>query len=91
MNGINNLLGAEIEVNLRKRASQCMGTFAVALNGQQLQQLTVFLLNRIDKSTTKTDQLTQVQCISLMAKTCGSKLEPFVDHIVTLLGRLISD
>jgi hypothetical protein len=58
MNGINNLLGDEIEINLRKRASQCMGTFAVVLNGQQLQQLTVFLLNRIDKSTTKVDQLT---------------------------------
>jgi hypothetical protein len=26
-----------------------------------------------------------------MAKTCGSKLEPFVDHIVSLLGRLMSD
>jgi hypothetical protein len=26
-----------------------------------------------------------------MAKTCGSKLEPFVDHIVTLLGRLMME
>ena len=26
-----------------------------------------------------------------MAKTCGGKLEPFVDHIVTLLGRLMME
>jgi hypothetical protein len=36
MSAISVLLGSQCEISLRKRASQCMGAFAVALNSQQL-------------------------------------------------------
>lgn len=65
-------------MNVRKRASYCMGAFAQILTGKQLQQLTQILVDRISKGTKKDDKVIQVACLSLMAKSVGNKLAPYL-------------
>ena len=62
-----------------------MGAFAVILNQTSLNQLCSLLLTKIKTGTNKADTVTQIQCLSMVAKAIGSKLAPFLDKIVPLL------
>lgn len=62
-----------------------MGAFAVVLNNKQLQQLVALIIERVRKSTNKSELPTLVQCLSLIAKSVGSKLTPFLQEIIPLL------
>lgn len=55
MKAINNQLQGGATVAIRKRASFCMGAFAVVLNAKQLQQLAALLLDRIRTGKNKAD------------------------------------
>jgi cullin-associated NEDD8-dissociated protein 1 len=76
-------------VNVRKRASYCMGAFAQILSGKQLQQLTTILVDKINKGSNKSDKVIQVACLSLMAKSVGNKLAPYLQQIIPLLSKLM--
>jgi hypothetical protein len=90
MNAIMSKLAIVMPIRVRQKASHCMGAFSVVLNPQQLANLTNELCKRITASSTKPDKLVQVSCLSLVAKTVGSKLSPFLDQIVPMLARLMT-
>ena len=79
MNAIISKLAVAVPLRVRQKASHCMGAFSVVLNSQQLANLTNELCKRITASNTKPDKLVQVSCLSLVAKTVGSKLSPYLD------------
>lgn len=89
MQAINQQLCDGATVNVRKRASYCMGAFAQILSGKQLQQLTTILVDKISKGSNKSDKVIQVACLSLMAKSVGSKLAPYLSQIIPLLSKLM--
>ena len=91
MRAISNQMRLESSPALRKRASYCLGQFAVILNPSQLHKLCQLLLDRIQKSPSKADKVTQVQCLSLMSKQVGDKLSPYLNEIVPLLSQLMLD
>ena len=66
------------EVSLKKKACYAMGSFAFILNNQQLGALVSDLLKRIEANAKKQDTTMFVQCLSLIAKTTGTKLTPFL-------------
>jgi hypothetical protein len=47
---------------LRKKATNCLGAFAVVLNQKQLHQMCLLLIDRIKQSKTKADTFTLLQC-----------------------------
>ena len=55
MQAINAQLTDGATVNIRKRASYCMGAFAQVLNAKQLQQLTMLLIEKIRTGKNKAD------------------------------------
>jgi hypothetical protein len=63
---------------IRKKASYCMGAFAVVLNNKQLQQLVLSILEKVRTNRNKGEVATLVQCLSLISKSVGSKLAPFL-------------
>ena len=71
---------------VRKRTTNCMGQFAIILNSRQLEQLITILMRRLKASEgTKKDLLTQIQCISQIARSVGSKLARFYGQLVPQL------
>ena len=63
---------------VRKRTTNCMGQFAIILSSKQLEQLISILMKRLKTSEgNKKDLLTQIQCISQIARSVGSKLSRF--------------
>lgn len=48
---------------VRKKATNCLGQFAIVLSARQLQKLLAILVERLTKSDNKVDLLTQLQCI----------------------------
>lgn len=78
MQAINQQLTGGESVNVRKRASYCMGAFAIILTQKQLATLSQLLVDKIKKGTNKADKVIHVQCLSLMAKSVGNKLSPFL-------------
>jgi hypothetical protein len=50
------------KLSLRKKATNCLGTFSVVLTQKQLQVLCLLLIDRIKKSKTKADSFTLLQC-----------------------------
>lgn len=71
--------------SIRKKATICIGAFAIVLTGRQLDQLTNSLCNRIRNSTNKAETLTLIQCIGHMSRTVGQKLGPFIGNIYPVL------
>lgn len=57
MRAINKQMTEGTSTNVRKRASFCMGAFAIILNGKQLQQLVQLLVAKISKGTDKREQV----------------------------------
>jgi len=89
MQAINIQLTDGSTVNVRKRASYCLGAFAQILTGKQLATLSQILLDKIKRGTNKADKVIHVQCLSLMAKSVGSKLSPFLGEIIPNLSKLM--
>jgi hypothetical protein len=85
MRVINSQLTQGTTPTIRKKASFCMGAFAVVLNNKQLQQLVALIIERVRKSQNKSELPTFVQCLSLIAKSVGNKLAPFLQEIIPLL------
>jgi len=85
MRVINSQLTQGSTPTIRKKASFCMGAFAVVLNNKQLQQLVALIIERVRKSQNKSELPTFVQCLSLIAKSVGNKLAPFLQEIIPLL------
>jgi len=89
MASINTQLSAGRSSKISKSASLAMGAFAIILNPTQLNKLVSLLLTKIHNSKTKQDKTTQVQCLTLMAKSIGNKLSPHVPDILSVLIRLM--
>ena len=71
---------------VRKKATNCLGQFAIVLTQRQLQKLITILLDRLNKSDNKVDLLTQIQCISQITRCVGGKLG---QNYETLFSKLI--
>ena len=91
MTAINAQLTGGQTLSLRKRASYAMGQFAVVLNNAQLSKLITLLLRKIDSRQAQADTIIQVQCLSIIAKSIGSKLAPHLAQIIPSLDRLSAD
>jgi hypothetical protein len=70
---------------LRKKATNCIGAFAVILNTKQLQQMCNLLIDKIKKSKTKNDSFTFIQCFGHMSRSVGNKLSNFLGDIFPIL------
>ena len=70
---------------LRKKATNCMGAFAVILTNKQLHTMCLLLIDKIKKSKSKTDSFTLIQCFGQMARTVGNKIASFLNDIFPLL------
>jgi hypothetical protein len=70
---------------LRKKATNCMGAFAVILNTKQLQQICNLLIDKIKKSKNKQDSFTYIQCLGHISRTVGNKLSNFLNDIFPIL------
>jgi len=70
---------------LRKKATGCIGTFAVVLNGKQLQTMCALLIDKIKKAKSKTDSFTYIQCLGNMTRTVGNKIAMFLGDILPIL------
>ena len=60
MQAINQQLTDGSHVNVRKRASYCMGAFAIILSQKQLATLSQLLLEKIKKGSNKADKVIHV-------------------------------
>jgi len=85
MTVINKQLTLGTTPQIRKKASYCMGAFAVVLNNKQLQQLVLLILDKVKTNRNKAEVANLVQCLSLISKSVGSKLAPFLQEIIPLL------
>jgi hypothetical protein len=85
MQAISALIINTVEVSLRKNASSCMGAFAVVLETAALQTLVNNLLTRAKTAKAPIDALVQIQCLSLVAKTVGNKLNPLLTQLIPVL------
>lgn len=68
-----------------------MGAFAVVLNNKQLQQLVLSILEKVRTNRNKAEVTNLVQCLSLISKSIGSKLAPFLQEIIPLLQMKMKD
>ena len=84
---INKQMFEGVSASIRRRASYAKGSFAIVLNQNQLGSMCQALLKRIESVADKADKVINVQCLSLMAKSVGSKLGPYIPQIVPLLQR----
>ena len=71
--------------SIRKKATICIGAFAIVLTARQLDQLCNSLCNRIRNSNNKAETLTLIQCIGHMSRTVGQKLGPFIGNLYPVL------
>jgi cullin-associated NEDD8-dissociated protein 1 len=72
---------------VRKRATYCLGQFAIILSSKQLQQLMNLLIDRLQKAQgDKQDLLVQIQCISQIARSVGNKLASNFSTLIPLLS-----
>jgi hypothetical protein len=63
-----------------------MGQFAIILSSRQLETLIQILITRLKSvEGNKKDLLTQIQCISQIARSVGNKLARFFGQLVPLL------
>ena len=74
--------------SLRKKATNCMGAFAVILNGRQLSLCLKVLIDKIKDPKSKQDMFTQIQCFSQMARNIGNRLTK--DNIKDVLPVLLN-
>jgi cullin-associated NEDD8-dissociated protein 1 len=70
---------------VRKKATNCLGQFAIVLSQRQLQKLIAILVERLNKSDNKVDLLTQLQCISQISRCVGGKLGQNYEQLFTKL------
>jgi hypothetical protein len=75
--------------SLRKKATNCMGAFAVILNGRQLSLCLKVLIDKIKDPRSKQDMFTQIQCFSQMARNIGNRLTK--DNIKDVLPVLLKE
>jgi hypothetical protein len=68
-----------------------MGAFAVVLNNKQLQQLVLSILEKVRTNRNKAEVANLVQCLSLISKSIGSKLAPFLQEIIPLIQMKMKD
>jgi hypothetical protein len=66
-----------------------MGAFAQILTSKQLAALSSILVDKIKKGSNKSEKVIHVQCLSLMAKSVGAKLSPYLQEVIPLLNTLI--
>jgi hypothetical protein len=85
---IPNQLGFQ-KPSLRKKATNCMGAFAVILNGRQLSLCLKVLIDKIKAPKSKQDMFTQIQCFSQMARNVGNRLTK--DNIKDVLPVLLHE
>jgi cullin-associated NEDD8-dissociated protein 1 len=78
------------KLSLRKKATNCLGAFAVILNQKQLHQMCLLLIDKIKKSRTKADSFTLIQCFGQMARTVGNKIAQYLNDIFPLLCEFAS-
>jgi hypothetical protein len=90
MRVINTQLTQGTTPQIRKKASYCMGAFAVVLNNKQLQQLVVLILERVRAGKNKAEVVTLIQCLSLISKSVGNKLAPFLQDIIPMLQQTMT-
>jgi cullin-associated NEDD8-dissociated protein 1 len=76
-------------LNLRKKSCNCVGAFAAILNVNQLSSLCRQLIDLIKKCKDKVQLVILVQCVSLVAKSVGNKLAPFLDELIPILQQFI--
>jgi hypothetical protein len=76
--------------SLRKKATNCMGAFAVILTTKQLHSMCLLLIDKIKKSRNKHDSFTLIQCFAQMARTVGQKVATFLNDIFPLLQNFTS-
>lgn len=84
-------LSSGATINLRKQSCNCIGAFAAILNATQLKVLCQELINLITKSQDKIHLATLVHCVSLVAKTVGNNLTPFLPQLVPILLKILTD
>ncbi len=65
---------SSVKLNLRKKATNCLGTFSLILNSKQLQQLIKVIADKIRTNKDKTTFLTHVQCFGSIARNVGHKI-----------------
>jgi len=68
-----------------------MAAFAVVLNNKQLQQLVLSILEKVRTNRNKAEVVNLVQCLSLISKSIGSKLAPFLQEIIPLIQMKMKD
>ena len=56
------------------------------LNTTQLNKLIQLLLRKIETPQGKNDTIIQLQCLSIIAKSIGNKLSPYLSQIIPLLN-----
>jgi hypothetical protein len=76
-------------INLRKKASQCMGAYSQVLNSNQLSNLCTQLITTITASKSKAEIIIQMQCFSEMSKFIRQKLAPYLQKILPLVQGLM--
>ena len=62
------------KANLRKKATNCLGAFALILNKAQLEQLVKLIADKIRTCKDKAEFLTHVQCFGWIARNVGNKI-----------------
>jgi len=77
--------------NLRKKATNCLGAFALILNKAQLLQLVKLITDKIRTCKDKGEFLTHVQCFGWIARNVGNKIaQQQVADVVPVLKDTIS-
>jgi predicted histidine transporter YuiF (NhaC family) len=70
---------------LHKKSCTCIGAFAAILNATQLKALCNELISLITSSKDKVHLTTLVHCVSLVTKTVGNNLTPYLPALVPIL------
>lgn len=76
--------------SMRKKATVCIGAFAIVLSGAQLENLVKLLSDRIVSSQNQAETLTLIQCIGHMSRTVGQKLGPYLGRLYPVLEKKMS-
>lgn len=72
---------------VKKRATFCLGQFAIILSSKQLQQLMNLLIERLQQSANKADLLVQIQCIAQISRSVGNKLNNYFKILFPVLSQ----
>jgi hypothetical protein len=73
------------KVSLRKKATNCLGSFAIILGSKQLKDLCTLLLKNIENHRDQADLLTQILCLQSITRTVGNKIQDHIQPIFAML------